>query len=131
MRAMREAHAGSDYILVVEDNKELREGLCEVLRIEGYQAVGAEHGEAALRHLSAGSKPCVILLDLMMPVMNGWKFHEEMRKDRRFVELPVIVMTAATLSDAQTISAAAVMSKPVRMDVLIDMVREHCPRGAP
>jgi len=124
------AHAESEYVLVVEDNKELREGICEVLRLTGYQAVGAEHGEAALRHLSAGSKPCVILLDLMMPVMNGWKFHEEMRKKPNLAEVPVIVMTAANASDAQAISAVAVVHKPLRVDALIEMVREHCPGGA-
>ncbi len=70
-----------EYILVVEDDKDLRDSLCEALELEGYAAVSAENGQAALRHLATGAQPCMILLDLMMPVMDGWTFRQELLKD--------------------------------------------------
>jgi hypothetical protein len=77
-----------EHILVVEDDRDLRETLCDALRLEGYEVVCVEHGAAALRHLTTGAKPCVILLDLMMPVMDGWTFRQEILKDSAWGEHP-------------------------------------------
>jgi len=76
------AAASMEHILVVEDDKALRDSLREALELEGYAAVCVEHGKAALEHLATGARPCVILLDLMMPVMDGWTFRQELLKHK-------------------------------------------------
>ena len=124
------ADRSRDYILVVEDDKDLRDSLCEALELEGYVAVSAENGQAALRHLATGAQPCMILLDLMMPVMDGWTFRQELLKDAASAAIPVIVMTAAAHARAAAVAAQAILYKPLHMCRVIDVVQEHCPEGA-
>ncbi|HVR62918.1 MAG TPA: response regulator [Polyangia bacterium] len=119
-----------EHILVVEDDKNLRESLCEALELEGYVTVSVEHGQAALTYLATGARPCVILLDLMMPVMDGWTFRREMMKDQALAAIPVVVMTAATPARAATIAAEAILYKPLHMGQVVGVVQEHCPDGA-
>src|SRR5688572_17939973 len=119
-----------EHILVIEDDKDLRDSLCDALRLEGYAVVAAEHGEAAMNHLNTGARPCVILLDLMMPVMDGWTFHRELSKDQALASIPVVVMTAAPQARATAVDANAVLYKPLRMDTVVEVVQEHCPDGA-
>ena len=118
-----------EHILIVEDDKDLRDTLREALELEGYWAVSVENGRAALRHLATGAKPCMILLDLMMPVMDGWTFRQELLKDRALAAIPVIVMTAATAARAAAVASQAILYKPLHMSRVIDVVREHCPYG--
>jgi CheY-like chemotaxis protein len=120
----------AEHILVVEDDRELRETLCEALEMEGYVAIGAENGRAALRHLAAGARPCLILLDLMMPVMDGWAFRQELLKDPARAAIPVVVMTAATPARAAAVDSRAILYKPLHMGAVVDLVQEHCPDGA-
>jgi len=122
--------AAREHILVVEDDRDLREILCDALRLEGYDVVCAEHGEAALRHLGTGARPCVILLDLMMPVMDGWTFRQEILKDHSWAEIPVVVMTAVGASRAKAVHSDAILYKPLQMDSVVDVVQEYCPGGA-
>ncbi|HLK89150.1 MAG TPA: response regulator [Polyangia bacterium] len=119
-----------EHILVVEDDRDLRQTLCEALQLEGYSAVCAENGQAALAHLATGARPCVILLDLMMPVMDGWTFRQEMMKDETLAAIPVVVMTAALPARVGAIGAAEILFKPLHMGTVVDMVQEHCPDGA-
>jgi CheY-like chemotaxis protein len=119
-----------EHILVVEDDRDLRDSLCEALKLEGYAAICAENGQVALRHLATGAKPCVILLDLMMPVMDGWTFRAEMLKDPALAEIPVIVMTAAAATRAAAVDSQAILYKPLHMGTVVDVVQEHCPNGA-
>jgi len=125
--ALATAH---EHILVVEDDKDLRESLCEALELEGYASFGVENGQAALKYLETGARPCVILLDLMMPVMDGWTFRREMMKDESLATIPVIVMTAATAARAGVIDAEVILYKPLHMGKVVDTVQEHCPEGA-
>jgi CheY-like chemotaxis protein len=126
----RSAPSEPEHILVVEDDRDLREGLCEALRLEGYEVVCVEHGEAALRHLRTGVRPCVILLDLMMPVMDGWTFRQEILKDQALAAIPVVVMTAASPGQAKAVMSAAVLYKPLQMDTVVELLQVHCPGGA-
>jgi CheY-like chemotaxis protein len=118
-----------EHILIVEDDRDLRETLREALELEGYLAVSVENGRAALRHLATGARPCMILLDLMMPVMDGWTFRQELLKDRELAAIPIIVMTAATAARAAAVAAHAILYKPLHMGRVIDVVQEHCPYG--
>ena len=123
--------SSQEHILVVEDDKDLRASLCEALDFEGYEAVCAENGQDALGYLATGARPCVILLDLMMPVMDGWTFRQEMLKDPSLASIPVIIMTAAGLARAATIGARAFLPKPLHMGKVVGLVREYCRGGAP
>jgi len=119
-----------EHILLVEDDKDLRESLCDALRLEGYTVICVEHGEAALRHLRTGARPCMILLDLMMPVMDGWTFRQELSRDQALADIPVVVMTAASPARAAAVAADAVLYKPLQMDAVVGVVQERCPGGA-
>lgn len=121
--------ASREHILVVEDDRSLREILCDALELEGYDVVCVEHGEAALRYLESGARPCVILLDLMMPVMDGWTFRREISKNDELADIPVVVMTAAGHARAAAIESAAILHKPLEIDTVIEVVQEHCPNG--
>lgn len=121
---------GTEHILVVEDDRDLRDTLREALELEGYVAVCVENGQAALAYLKSGARPCIILLDLMMPVMDGWAFRQEMLKSEELASIPVIVMTAATAARAAAIAARAIIYKPLHMGRVMDVVQEHCPDGA-
>ena len=118
----------NDYILVVEDDRDLREILGEALELEGYDVVCVEHGAAALRHLETGGRPCVILLDLMMPVMDGWTFRREMLSHESLARIPVVVMTAVGGSRADSIQSDATLHKPLEIGAVVDAVQGYCPR---
>jgi len=121
------AHAGN--ILIVEDDAAVREALATFLELQGYPVVSAEHGADALRRLRAGSDGvCLILLDLMMPVMNGWDFRKEQLKDPALAGIPVVVITADTTAAkrAADIGAVGYMLKPIDLDQLLAHVSRHC-----
>lgn len=126
------AHHGHR-ILVVDDNRAVREALVTLLEARGFDARGVSNGREALETLRAGFQACLILLDLTMPIMDGWKFRELQREDPRLAEIPVVVL--ATLSDATTaatkMGALAGFAKPLeRLDRLVELVGTHCPHGA-
>lgn len=121
------ATAGDDYILIVEDDHGIREGLEFALLLEGYRVESAEDGQAALRRLKTGRKPCLILLDLMMPVMDGWTLRRELLKDPALADIPVVVMTAAGLEASRDLGPLMTIQKPLEIDTVLDVVRQHCP----
>src|SRR5262245_40011816 len=86
-------------VLIVDDDLDILEGLAELLEFEGYVVSTAFDGQAALNHLRGGLRPSVILLDLMMPGMNGWDFRAEQMKDVDLRDIPVVVITAAAVSE--------------------------------
>lgn len=113
-------------ILVVEDDVELRQSIGELLEIKGYTVLLASQGLEALTLLERESGlPDLILLDLMMPLMNGGEFLKAMRANSKFTALPVVVMSAggAKIDSSQ---ANAWLRKPFRMAELITMVERHC-----
>jgi CheY-like chemotaxis protein len=120
-------------ILVVEDNDDVREMMAVTLELEGHQVQTAANGRDALEQLRGGEKPCVILLDLMMPVMNGWEFRREIERDAALADVPVIVISAATGELVRKTRADAVLPKPIDMDQLLDVVGDFCDgrRGRP
>ncbi len=109
-------------VLVVDDDQAIREALADVLGELGYGVVGAGDGQQALAYLQEGCKPFVILLDLGMPVMDGWEFRKELLKDPRFAGLPVVVITASRDQHAETLRVTDVLTKPVRLERLIEVL---------
>jgi CheY-like chemotaxis protein len=113
-------------ILVVEDDPELREMMATLLTVEGYEPKTAANGREALDQLRGGFTPHVILLDLMMPVMNGWQFRAEQQHDPQFANIPVVIVTALAVNHRQALGAEAVLTKPLDFDRLLNVVRAHC-----
>ncbi len=115
-------------VFIVEDDPDTREMFCLFLELEGYRVEAAENGKLALERLGAGVGPCVILLDLMMPVMDGWQFRQEQTRNAALAGIPVIVVSAAGKDRIERIQADAYLSKPVDLDELLGCVNQFCPR---
>lgn len=116
-------------VLVVDDERDIRDTVQAMLEIEGYLVIQAANGADALAALER-EPPDVILLDMRMPVLDGWGFAAELR--RRGHEVPVVVMTAARDAArwASEIAAAAFVAKPFRFDDLIRAVEVARPGDA-
>jgi len=113
-------------VLIVEDDNDTREMLGRFLELEGYTVETAENGKRALERLGSGVGACVILLDLMMPVMDGWQFRQEQIRDASLADIPVIVVSAAGRERLEKIQANAYLSKPVDLDELLGCVTQFC-----
>jgi CheY-like chemotaxis protein len=111
-------------VLVVEDEKELREMLCEALELNGYSVVAAVEGRAALDALDRIDHLCLVLLDLLMPGMNGWDFLKEIRARTKYAAVPVVVHSSAPQTAPP--GATRVLTKPLELDRLLDVVRQYC-----
>ena len=112
-------------ILVVEDNIDIQESLKATLEIEGYKVFTADNGREALDQLAKIPTPCLILLDLMMPVMNGWEFAEEIGKDIMLSSIPIVVVTA--IGDAnKSPKTDGYIPKPINYEALISTVKKYC-----
>ena len=113
-------------VFVVEDDTDTREMLSRFLEMEGYQVESATNGRQALERLQSGSRASVIVLDLMMPVMDGWQFREEQVRDATLASIPVIVVSAAGRDRIDQIDANAVLLKPIDLDELLSCVTACC-----
>ncbi|WP_224247444.1 response regulator [Hyalangium gracile] len=124
----------SHRVLVVEDDLEIRESVMEILEEHGYEPVGAENGLEALDRLrEPGPPPCLIMLDLMLPRMDGKEFRQEQLRHPELAHIPVVVVSA--FRDAtqlvQGMHVAEVLRKPFKPEQLIDVARRYCPPVAP
>ena len=115
-------HAAVAKILVVEDDPDFGEAVCEILTISGYRASHAVDGIAALQMLRAGELPDLILLDLMMPRMDGWEFREALLRNKKLKDIPVIVFSAVS-EIAKPIKADRFLRKPVTPEVLLAAIQ--------
>jgi CheY-like chemotaxis protein len=115
-------------IYVVDDDTDLRETLGELLEEEGYRPRLCENGRVALDRLRGGDRPGLILLDLMMPEMNGWQFREAQLEDPRLRDIPVVVMTASRGFEGHPITASEVLYKPIGLGELIEAVERNATR---
>jgi CheY-like chemotaxis protein len=112
-------------VLVVEDDDAIRESMRELLELEGFEVIAAANGREALDAVRSGSRPCAILLDLFMPVMDGWQFLAEIDRDEVLADLAVTVVTAA--GDRVTgIGRRRLLRKPVGLTRLVAAVRTSC-----
>jgi CheY-like chemotaxis protein len=117
--------ASAATVLVIDDDADLREALCEALNDAGYTTLQAGDGREALACLRAAPLPQIIILDLMMPIMNGWEFRDEQRRDPVLAAIPVVVMTASRDFDRPALAAADYLQKPVTLDVLFEVLRNR------
>ena len=115
-------------VLVVDDDMGIRGVLTQLLQDEGHRVASAANGQEALERLAAQRPPGVILLDLMMPVMNGWEVMNRRRDDERIASIPVIVISAdgQVREKANAIGAVGYLTKPIDLDRLLDTVERYC-----
>jgi CheY-like chemotaxis protein len=118
-------------VFLVEDDADTREMIGRFLELEGFAVESASNGQEALARLTSGAQPCVILLDLMMPVMDGWEFRQHQISHTALADIPVIVFSAAGRERMRQIEANDYLSKPVDLDELLKRISRFCQRNVP
>ncbi len=116
-------------ILLVEDDHYISESIVELLTDEGYEVASTGNGQEALDYLRAAKRlPDLILLDLMMPVKDGYKFREEQVEDARLANIPVVAMSADRGAQAKTQGTGVRYSlrKPLELEELLRIIAEIC-----
>ena len=125
----------SEAILIVDDDNDVRCALAEMLEEEGFAVEGAPNGRAALARLRSGTvHPAVILLDLMMPGMDGWDFRSEQMRDPQLAQVPVVIVSAAGFSRESIrtqFRPAAYVEKPIERSELLEVIRALVGSGSP
>jgi CheY-like chemotaxis protein len=119
----------TDYVLIVEDDPDMRESMESVLTYAGHSIAAVADGAEALSWLSGDRPhPCVIVLDLMMPGMNGFELRSRLRADPALAEIPVLVLTGAgNLADRKGIELQAeILRKPIDLKDLLAAIHRHC-----
>jgi CheY-like chemotaxis protein len=125
---MASAHLADKRILVVEDDELTRDALRLILEAKHYTVHGSANGWEALDHLRHSAVPALILLDLMMPVMDGWQFRRHLTQHAAWASIPVVVFSAAgnIHQEAASLGAAGYLEKPIDLDKLLDTVQRLC-----
>lgn len=108
-------------LLIVDDELAIVEALQDILSVEGYDVVTAFNGAEGLQRMTA-AKPDLVLLDLMMPVMDGREMLRRMREDATLRDVPVVVMSAGRISDEERRSSARFLAKPFELDLLLETI---------
>jgi CheY-like chemotaxis protein len=111
-------------VLLVEDEDDLRELMRDALELNGYAVVAANDGQEALDKIGRIDHVCLVLLDLLMPGMNGWEFFAHLRARPEFASVPVVVHSSAP--DRAPDGVTRVLQKPLQLDRLLLVVREFC-----
>lgn len=117
-----DAKARRRTVMVVDDDDAIREALEDVLGDEGYDVIGASDGQQALELLHGENRPSAILVDLWMPVMDGWKFLDTLLADPRLSRIPLVVLTAARDQRARDLCVAEVLTKPVQLHQVLGVL---------
>lgn len=117
-------------VLIVEDDEVIRDVLQQLLQYQGYTTLTANHGKDALQKLGEITCPALLLMDLMMPVMNGWELLKLLRQDTRWEKLPVIILSAGGEANQLLDDPYVRFSrKPIRMHSLLDLLKTFVPQA--
>jgi CheY-like chemotaxis protein len=117
-------------LLVVEDDAIIRMRLKILLEMEGYRVHEASNGRDALEFLRQSRDfPCLVVLDLMMPVMDGIEFRRTQLQDPDLAHVPVVIVTGKNdLKEVDDLQPLHIVRKPFQADVLLELIETHCPR---
>lgn len=117
-------------VLLVDDNDDARDAIAFLIGQDGCEVLQARNGMEALHQLQCGLRPCLILLDLMMPQLDGWAFRAEQLKVTG-PDVPVVIYSASPTveHDAAEMRVAGWLAKPLDFDRLLAIVRQHCVHG--
>ncbi len=115
-------------VFIVEDDSSIRETLQQVIEYLGFKVVTANNGQEGLEKLATIERPCLILLDLMMPVMDGWQFLQAKREQDIITTIPVVIVSAYFHARNNQLpeGVKSIIKKPVNIDMLIEQVTEYC-----
>ena len=118
-------------VLVVDDDADLRDAMVVLLETEGYDVIDASNGQDALAYLRSGAKVAVIVLDLAMPVMNGWQFLAERQNDPILAKIPTLVVTGSidVTKRRRELGSLPVFTKPIHFDELHAALRQALETG--
>jgi CheY-like chemotaxis protein len=117
-------------ILLIEDDDDIRDALMSLLEDEGYDVRGAANGKEGLDVLGTMERPCIILLDLMMPVMSGPEFLSHLREEDVVAPIPVVVVSAWPKEAERLGNVQGFVKKPVDLPVLLQLIDQYCHVGA-
>jgi CheY-like chemotaxis protein len=121
-----EHHNSCKSVLVVEDDDSIRESMIEMLEMEGYSTYSAINGQEALKLLNGNiPKPCLVLLDMMMPIMNGREFLDQMMKDSVLAPIPVLIVSAVA-DPASSKGSIGFLKKPIDIESVLTIVAKYC-----
>jgi DNA-binding response OmpR family regulator len=114
-------------VLIVEDDTDVREFMDVLLTTHGFETMTASNGREALERMRS-RRPCLVLLDLMMPVMDGWEFRKLQQGEPELAKVPVVVLTALDQAQARAegLNGVDFLKKPLDFDRLLEIVRHHC-----
>lgn len=120
--------SGDDkWVLVVDDDEDIRDTIRSLLELKGHRVTTAADGAEGLARMRTGTPPCVVVLDLMMPGMNGEEFRALQLADRALAAVPVIVLSGAgRLTEKVTLAGTEVVPKPIDLQVLFALVERFC-----
>jgi CheY-like chemotaxis protein len=110
-------------VLIVDDESDLRESLRDFLEDAGYAVSTAQNGAEALHLLEKDELPCLMILDLIMPIVTGNQVYEKMQSDPRLAKVPIVVSTS---DPSRAPVGALIMKKPINLDRLLGAVQRHC-----
>lgn len=114
-------------VLIIEDNVELREATTLAIQALGVETIGAENGEQGLKQLKdLEHPPSMVLLDLMMPVMNGWQFLVEVERDHSIPRIPIFVLSSLADECPRLPVVTDYIQKPLSMSRLESLIKQHC-----
>jgi len=118
-------------VLVIEDDRAILAAIRDILEMEGYETHCSSNGKEALTYLDGGTRPCLILLDLMMPVMDGVEFRKIQERNPKISDIPIALMSADGNVDVKrfNIGAQECLRKPVDLMELLGTVKKYC--GSP
>ena len=112
------------FVLIVEDDRDTRESLIELLDDEGYRTVAVANGQQALQHL-VHMRPCLIVADYVMPDMTGGDLVTAVQNQQALRDIPMVLLTAADPTVLRNVRVP-VLRKPLDVDALLDVLRQHC-----
>jgi DNA-binding response OmpR family regulator len=124
-RSLRYRGSKRPRVLIVEDDRDLCELMAQLLTSAGFDTDVASNGQDALDK-AHDNPPCVILLDMMMPVMDGWEFRAHQRYCVSLAAIPVVILSAVPLARLRNVGAAAALQKPFHENELLAAIRAHC-----
>jgi CheY-like chemotaxis protein len=132
-QALSAGQAGRRQILLVEDDPDSRACMRSLLELEGYVVHTAADGAEALKRLRSGLEPGLIVLDLMMPGMDGFQFRKEQLRDPKLSAIPVVIYSGHhdAKANAALLEPTAYIQKPIDFDSFLDLVSTHCTTLSP
>jgi CheY-like chemotaxis protein len=121
--------SASSWVLVVDDDEDIRDSIQSLLQLRGFSVDTAPDGASALVRMRSGPPPSLVLLDFMMPGMNGEEFRSEQLRDPALAKVPVVLLTGAGERGGATRVDVERIAKPIDLQLLFDTVERFCRPG--